>query len=154
MGKVVDMIEQSCDRNKLRRAVEIPCDIVTRHIDEPLMYWATDLTSDGIWLETNFPMRAGERVVVCLKPAIFWRSRELMLFAEVVRSASVVSRSEQACGMGLIFTDIDRHEQRALDGWLRGRPPRLPRRRRRSPQLQARLPNSRSWPREYAPPLA
>jgi len=138
------MIEQSSGRRKMRRAVEIPCDIVTKHIDRPLIYWATNLSSDGIWLETRAPMHAGERVVVCIKPAIWWHARELMLFAEVVRSSSVVARSEHECGMGLVFTDITQHEQRALDGWLRGRPPRLPRRRRRTAFLQGELPAPQS----------
>ncbi len=137
------MFEQSCGRNKMRRSVEIPCDIVTRHIDKPLLYWATDLSSDGVWLETRFPMQTGENLVVCIKPPVWWPSRELMLFAEVVRSSSVVARSEQECGMGLVFTDITRHEQRALDGWLRGRPPRLPRRRRRTPPVRGGPPGPR-----------
>jgi hypothetical protein len=137
------MFEQSCGRKTIRRSVEIPCDIVTRHQDHPLLYWATDLSSDGVWLESQLPMHAGENVVVCIKPHVWWPSRELMLFAEVVRSSSVVAGSEQECGMGLVFTDITIHERRALDGWLRGRPPRLPRRRRRTTPMRVGRPGPR-----------
>jgi hypothetical protein len=114
-------------RRALRRAVEIPCEVVSRYVDQPLLYWATDLTPQGMWLDTNFPMERGEELVVCFKPAVWWPGRELMFFSEVVRSAQGGST-----GMGLRFLDIDVHEARALKAWLRFRPPPLPKRRPRS----------------------
>ena len=134
------METQSPGRKKVRRAVDLPCDVVSRHVDQPLLYWATDLTSDGIWLQTPFPMRPGDEVVVCIHPAVWWPSRELILFAEVVRSHCAGDTGLQGDGMGLRFTDITGHEQRALDSWLRGRPPRLPRRRQRQAHGRLHLP--------------
>jgi hypothetical protein len=114
-------------RRALRRAVEIPCELITRYLDEPLVYWATDLSPHGLWLDTGFPMEIGEVVVIGFEPAVWWKARPLVLFAEVVRT----TRGGSA-GMGLGFVDITDHEQRALRVWLRGRPPPLPRRRPRT----------------------
>jgi hypothetical protein len=119
--------ERGAGRRSLRRAVELPCEIVTRHLDEPLLYWATNLTPFGLWIDTRFPMQSGDVVVVCFRPAVWWPGRELMLFAEVVRATT--TRGET--GMGLEFLDADEHERRALTAWLRGRPPPLPKRRPR-----------------------
>lgn len=118
------------NRRALRRAVQLPCELVSQYVDEPLLYWATDLTPYGIWLETRFPMELGEQVVLCFDPGIWWDSRELMLFAEVTRVAH--HRGFEERGMGLEFTDISAHERRALDVWLHKRPPPIPKRRARS----------------------
>jgi len=122
----------------------MPCEIISGHVDEPLLYWATDLSPQGLWLDTRFPMQAGEQVVVCFKPAVWWPGRELMVFAQVIRASASRARSGLAsAGMGLEFLDIDCHEQRALTAWLRRRPPPLPRRRARGvPSLRA-LPEPR-----------
>ena len=114
-------------RRALRRAVEIPCDVVSSRVDEPLLYWATDLSPHGLWLETTFPMLVGEQLVVCFQPPVWWPGGELSVFAEVARSTR-----GGAQGMGLEFLDLDQHEARALHSWLRGRPPPFPRRRKRS----------------------
>ncbi len=123
-------------RRALRRSVDMPCEVISNHVDEPLLYWATDLSPYGLWLDTPFPMAAREQVVVCFKPPVWWPGRELTLFAEVIRSAG----GQGAPGMGMVFLDITAHEQRALSGWLRGRPPPLPKRRRRSSSSITSLP--------------
>ena len=114
----------------MRRAVELPCELISRYVDEPLLYWATDLTPFGIWLETPFPMELGEQVVLCFKPSVWWDHRELTLFAEVTRTRGATEVTDR--GMGLAFMDITVHERRALATWLRNRPPPLPKRRARS----------------------
>lgn len=108
---------------------------MSRYLDEPLLYWATDLTPYGVWLETRFPMEMGEVVVVGLRPSVWWRSRELLLFAQVSRV--VHSRDASLRGMGLEFLDASAHERRALEAWLRGRPPPLPKRRARTEMSRA-----------------
>jgi hypothetical protein len=117
------------NRRALRRAVQLPCELVSRYVDQPLLYWATDLTPFGAWLETPIPMELGEQVVLCFSPGIWWAARELMLFAEVTRVAT--HRDVEERGMGLEFLDVTAHERRALDAWLRNRPPPLPKRRSR-----------------------
>ncbi len=117
--------------------MELPCELVSRYVDEPLLYWATDLTPFGAWLETPFPMELGEQVVICVRPGVWWHARELMLFAEVTRVAS--GRELHERGMALAFLDASPHEERALAAWLRNRPPPLPKRRARS-QRERELP--------------
>ncbi|MBW2528571.1 MAG: PilZ domain-containing protein [Deltaproteobacteria bacterium] len=117
-------------RRSLRRAVDLPCQLVSKFVDEPLLYWATDLSPEGVWIETPIPMRTGEVVVLCFQPAIWWPGRELRVFAEVARVNTVRRRrGASVAGMGLEFLDLSVHEQRALGAWLRGRPPPLPKRR-------------------------
>jgi len=120
--------------------VDLPCQLVSRYVDEPLLYWASDLTPQGIWLETPAPMEIGEQVVLCFQPTVWWSSRELMLFAEVSRV--MWTKERIANGMGLSFLDISTHEQRALAAWLRGRPPPLPKRRARTSRERV-LPEAR-----------
>ena len=126
---------QSQGRRALRRAVELPCDLVSRYLDQPLLYWATDLSPFGLWLETPLPMQLGEQVVLCFQPS-HWRGREITVFAEVVRVANgrraEADAATRTTGMGLEFVDLGFDEERALRAWLFGRPPPLPRRRRRS----------------------
>ena len=117
-------------RRSLRRAVDLPCQLVSKFVDEPLLYWATDLSPEGIWIETPIPMRTGEVVVLCFQPTIWWPGSELRLFAEVARVSTARRRREAGlAGMGLEFLDLSVHEHRALSAWLRGRPPPLPKRR-------------------------
>ena len=116
-------------RRALRRAVELPCELMTKYVDEPLLYWASDLTPHGMWLETPAPMEIGEQAVLCFQPAVWWNSRSITVFAEVCRVTW--SRQPHERGMALSFLDITAHEQRALEAWLRGRPPPLPVRRAR-----------------------
>jgi hypothetical protein len=128
-------------RRALRRAVELPCEVVSRYVDEPLLYWATDLTPFGVWLEAPAPMQVGEQMVICFQPTVWWNQRELMIFAEVTRVAW--NRDTNTRGMAIEFIDITPHEQRALTAWLRGRPPRLPQRRQRA-SSRRRLPAPRA----------
>ncbi len=119
---------ETAHRRALRRSVDMPCEVISNYVDEPLLYWATDLSPYGLWLDTPFPMAGREQVVVCFKPPVWWPGRELTLFAEVIRSTA----GQTGTGMGLVFLDITVHERRALSAWLRGRPPPLPKRRCRS----------------------
>ncbi len=128
---------ESRGRRALRRAVELPCDLVSRYLDEPLLYWATDLSPFGVWLDTSLPMQLGEQVVLSFQPPTGWRRGEITVFAEVVRLTSGRRRREsdaprRTTGMGLEFLDLGFDEERALRSWLFGRPPPLPKRRRRA----------------------
>ncbi len=134
----------SRSRRALRRAVDIPCELISRYVDQPLLYWATDLSPFGIWVETTTPMQMGEIVVLSFEPPAGWRNRGLTVFAEVTRvNANRRRHSAADTGMGLEFCDLTCHEHRALQGWLRGRPPPLPRRKRRNAEFERALPPPR-----------
>jgi len=126
--------------------VELPCELISSYVDAPLLYWATDLSPFGIWLETPLPMQLGEQVVVCFEPPVWWTGREITVFAEVARVTHGRQRAarrgepQQLSGMGLEFLDLSTHERRALTAWLRGRPPPLPIRRQRQVQSMRSLP--------------
>lgn len=131
-------------RRQLRRAVDLPCELVSKFVDEPLLYWATDLSPHGIWIETPIPMRTGELVVLCFQPTVWWPGSELRVFAEVARVSTTRRRSAAgSTGMGLEFLDMSAHEHRALESWLRGRPPPLPRRRQLPKRRRRPLPRPR-----------
>ena len=119
-------------RRALRRAVEIPCEIISSSVDQPLLHWATDLSPFGMWVETSFPMKAGEVVVVSFQPPVWWPAREITVFARITRVADSGPPPAAGRGMGLELLDLTCHERRALQSWLRGRPPHLPRRRART----------------------
>ena len=103
--------------------------------DEPLVYLATDLSEDGIWLQTSQPLRAGETVVACFTPGRHWRGGELMVFAEVVRVCSSRRRvSTPGIGMALEFLDLTAAERARLASWLSRRKQPVPRRRRPIPR--------------------
>ena len=55
---------ETAHRRALRRAVDMPCEVISNYVDEPLLYWATDLSPYGLWLDTPFPMAGREQVVV------------------------------------------------------------------------------------------
>jgi hypothetical protein len=117
-------------RRAIRRAVAMPCEIVTPHADEPIAYRATDLSPFGMWIATDEPLRTGAQVVVCFEPRGSWHHGELMLFAEVARVATSRRPGEVASGMGLEVLDLEARERLWLEAWLGGCREPVPRRRR------------------------
>ncbi len=127
-------------RRGVRRAVDIPCELVRSGNDRVHRYRATNLSHDGMWLHTPNPARAGEVVVVCFRPGDGWNHRELHVFGEVVRVTSVRHRPGELppdVGMGLELLDLTAEQQRQLRGWLISRRQPLPRRRRPLPRRPA-----------------
>jgi len=106
-------------RRNVRKSVELACEVVCSHVDEPLAYMASELSSGGMWIPGPHAMRIGEHVVVCFKPDGDWLEGELMVFAEVVRVAS--SRRHVLtgdAGMAIEFIDLSHEQARALHRWL------------------------------------
>ena len=116
-------------RRASRHTVEIPCEVITRVDDEPILVWATDMSVEGLWLETSRALLPKEELVVCFKPTVWWRARELCLFGEVARVSPGLRSGDEGPGVGVSFTDLERGERFALMSWLRPRP-ELPARRR------------------------
>lgn len=109
-------------RRTTRHRVEIPCELVTSDRDEPQLYWATDLSGHGLWLEGAQSLPLGEVVVACITPGIWWRRREIQVFAEVVRVSYGLRQGDSGPGAGLRFIDLTASERWALRRWLHPRP--------------------------------
>jgi hypothetical protein len=123
------MLDLRHARESARHVVDMPCELVTESCDEPILAWATDMSADGAWFDTREPLALGASLVVCIKPGVWWRSKELMVFAEVARISRGMRGGDDVAGMGVSFLDIARSERFALRSWLRPRPERMPRRR-------------------------
>ncbi|MEM9876811.1 MAG: PilZ domain-containing protein [Myxococcota bacterium] len=116
-------------RGTPRHQVEIPCAVVRSDRDEPDLFWATDLSSDGLWLEGAQDLALGHIVVACFDPGVWWRRREIHAFAEVVRRSRGQREGDTGSGAGLRFLDLSRGERWALRRWLHPRPLTSPIRR-------------------------
>ena len=101
-----------------RRRVDLICDVVARHWDAPFRHRIVDLSTQGLWLETSFPLALGEEVVVCMEPE-GWRLGELFVFARVVRR-NTRQRHGEPRGMGLTFLDLVAYEREEIVHLLRG----------------------------------
>jgi hypothetical protein len=120
----------SLARRSPRHTVELACEVVTRDVDEPLLLWATDLSPEGVWLETGQPIvDCGSELVVCLRPLVWWQARELIVFGEVARVSQGRRDQDVGGGVGVAFMDLTAGERFALRAWLRPRPERRPSRR-------------------------
>ena len=117
----------------IRRSVSLPCELISNRRDVAAICTATDLSTTGLWLSTDEPVRAGEHVVVCFQPGDGWTLGELVVFAEVTRVITVRMGSVGG-GMGLEFMDLRAVERTALDAWLLQRRMPVPRRRRPLPR--------------------
>ena len=51
-------------RRAARRAVAMSCDVIASGWDRPIASQCTDVSPFGMWLETSYPVKAGDTVVV------------------------------------------------------------------------------------------
>lgn len=125
-------------RRSLRRAVAVPCRLQSSYWDGLLTLPASDISNEGVWIDTPLPLEPGEETVVSFNPPGQPRI-ELWATAEVAR-VGLWRRTNDTfpVGMGLIFTYFSDLDRALLKHSLRGRPPRLPL-RRRPPPLPAHL---------------
>jgi hypothetical protein len=123
------MIELDYARRTERREVDILCDVVARNWDEPLRYRITDLSANGLWIHTSFPLDIGETMVVTFRTP--QEDTSMQLFGRVVRSVRVRERDgRRECGMGVELVGST-EERQVLRRGLKG----LPARRKRVSRL-------------------
>jgi len=114
-------------RRAVRRAVHVDCEVVSRFWDDSIPHLATDLTPDGIWIESMYPLEVGEDVVLTFRPPRWEESRAVTCFGTVRRVELRRRTSDpRASGMGIEFLDISDADQSELMRSLRGLPPPLP----------------------------
>lgn len=116
-------------RRATRRAVSVPCEILTRGAKQPLQGHATNLSPLGVWVETPQGFRVGEEVVLTFKPPCCADGTELTVFGEVARiEMERPQDTRPSAGMGVEFIGLSPSEHQKLESCLRGLPPPLPRR--------------------------
>jgi hypothetical protein len=108
----------SKQRRSVRRAVALECALESELWDEAVHLPASNLSSNGIWIETPIGIDLGEELIVSFTPP---GVRE-----KVWASAKVVRGTEHRPGVGLEFTYCSDSHRRLLEDALYGQPPRLP----------------------------
>jgi hypothetical protein len=127
-------------RRSLRRAVGLSCSLASDTWDGALKLFASDVSYEGLWIDTLSPLEPGAEVVLAFAPPGARASEDVWAIAEVARVAGL-GEETWTPGMGLAFTYLNSVDQRFLMRSLIGRPPRLPRRRSLPPPLPVRLPS-------------
>ena len=112
-------------RRAARRAVDLSCEVIASGWDRPIASHCADVSPFGMWLETSYPVKHGDTLVVCFVPPK--RERELTLFAQVCR---VDERDDGSYGVGVEYASLDWFEQKTLADCLRGIPPHFPGKKR------------------------
>jgi hypothetical protein len=131
-------------RRSLRRAVEIPCQVVSPYWDEPVSYLATEISRTGMWIDTPFPLSCGDALVVRFeaprpRDAGVECDRGMFMLARVRRVELRRRRDDRhRAGMGVEFVSVAPEEEALLTSCLRGIPPRIP-------ETTWRPPRARVW---------
>lgn len=115
-------------RRSLRRAVALECTLQSELWDEELQLPASNLSTDGIWIETPVTLDPGAELIVSFTPPGLPDHQVVWAAAKVVRVAPAGADEElaQSPGMGLKFTYCSDDHRHTLARSLLGRPPRLP----------------------------
>ena len=121
-------------RRSLRRHVGVICSIASQLWDGTVEFAASDISHDGLWIDTPFPLELGDEVVLSFVPPGAAYHDDVWAIAEVARVGLWDNSSVPwEAGMGLSFTYFSAIERRFLAQSLVGRPPRLPRKRALTP---------------------
>jgi hypothetical protein len=126
-------------RRSLRRALSLECALQSELWDGLVSFGATDVSEEGLWVDTPYALDLGEELVLSFLPPGAPPGQELWAVAEVARVGLWRRRSDPGPpGMGLAFRYVSAVDRRFLARALVGHPPRLPRRRGPPPLPGAR----------------
>jgi len=107
--------------------VRLECEVHSDLWEGGALHLATNLSDQGVWLQSQLPLEVGEELIVSLRPPRWQNSRSLVALASVVRVGMYRRRGDsRGAGMGLSFSDLEKPEARMLVACLRGLPPPLP----------------------------
>lgn len=131
-------IHEVSQRRALRRAVSLDCQVISDDWEGPVPHLATNLSPDGIWLTTMYPLHVGSEVVLSFSPP---GSEDELLVYGGVRRVEIKRRQSDppSAGMGIAFDYLSRTDTELLRDRLVGLPPPLPSRKKaRTPRGQMR----------------
>lgn len=129
----------SWKRRSLRRAVGLECALQSDLWDGLVSFAATNVSNEGVWIDTAYTLDPGEELVLSFLPPGARQGEEVWAVAEVARVGLWRRRLDPwPAGMGLTFRYLSHVDRRFLARSLVGYPPRLPGRRGPPP-----LPGSR-----------
>ncbi len=116
-------------RHTPRRAVRVPCQVVSESQFELLSETTLDLSLEGMRVSTNKHVNIGEKVVVSFQAprGSLWFDAE----GEVVRAVHGYRKRDSGKAFALRFSYFDRISKALLAPRLAGFPPPLPTRRYR-----------------------
>jgi hypothetical protein len=114
-------------RYEVRRAVNVPVEMVCADWDEPVTLTTADLSPQGCFLPSAVLIERGTPVVVSFRLGL--DGAEWSFFGEVARVSSWRRRTDPfRRGMGVRFVGTRAWERLRLRDRLRGTPPPVPRR--------------------------
>ena len=112
-------------RRSLRRSVFVGCEVLSDLWDEPVVHRATNLSPEGLWLESQLPLEPGTDVALSFAPP--GREQAIVAVGTVRRAVLRRRRHDRVpSGMGIAFTDLSEPALEMLRASLVGMPPPLP----------------------------
>ncbi|QQR90277.1 MAG: PilZ domain-containing protein [Myxococcales bacterium] len=126
---MASIVLTASNRQVLRRAVNVPCQVVSDAQFELLGQRTLDLSIEGMQVETDKYVAPGEQLVVSFKSPVgnLWFDAE----AEVVRTIHGYRRSDEGRAIAIRFKYFDRVSKHLLSTRLEGFAPPVPKRRLR-----------------------
>ncbi len=118
-------------RQNTRHAVRLRCDLVSEYWDEAVSHTATELSARGMWIETPYPLKTGERLEVAFTPPCWGKGRRVVVRARVCHVERRHPRSGHhritpgKPGMGIAFENLNDRVAEELHHALQGWPPSL-----------------------------
>lgn len=112
-------------RRSLRREVDIHCHLMSDLWDGTVAHRARDLSHQGVWLDSDFPLGEGDQVVMRFRPPS--SKGDLYIKGRVARTRirRRVGDADRS-GMAIEFEGVRPKELFGLRRSLRGLPPPVP----------------------------
>jgi hypothetical protein len=125
----MNMFVHAQQRQAIRRAVQIPCQVVRERDFKLIGARTVDLSPDGMLVKSEADVRPDEKLIVSFKLTAF----DLWFDTEAVVARVVAGRRPGDRGrcLGVRFRGLDAIARHILRGNLRKVPPPVPRRERR-----------------------
>ena len=114
-------------RRSVRRALMVDCEIECETWEGVVSLPATDVSNEGLWVQTQVVLNPGTEVVVSFGLPDGAPHRRVWATAKVARVGMWRRRDDiHSSGMGLVFTYCSQADRERLAAFLVGRPPPLP----------------------------